>query len=147
MCAVIYCFVHHRYFFGVMHTGMKVRVAHCSLIYRKALRLSRKAQGESTIGMIDTSVANFDNLNLFKVGNTNFLEIANSSNLLIFSGQMVNLLSNDVNRFDYSAFFIHYFWVGPIQLLIVMFITWKSVGPACFVGGALIVAFVPLQSN
>ena len=61
-----------------MHTGMKVRVAHCSLIYRKALRLSRKAQGESTIGMIDTSVANFDNLNLFKVGNTNFLEIANS---------------------------------------------------------------------
>ena len=145
MCAMVYCFVHHRYFFGVMHTGMKVRVAHCSLIYRKALRLSRKAQGESTIGMIDSSAANFYNLNLLKLITLIFYK----ANVLFvdFSGQMVNLLSNDVNRFDYSAFFIHYFWVGPIQLLIVMFITWKTVGPACFVGGALIVAFVPLQSN
>ena len=83
-------------------SGMKLRVAHCSFIYRKALRLSRKAQGESTIG------------------------------------QMVNLLSNDVNRFDYSAFFVHYFWVGPLQLLIVLYITWSTIGPACFVGGSLL---------
>jgi len=82
-------------------SGMKLRVAHCSFIYRKALRLSRKAQGESTIG------------------------------------QMVNLLSNDVNRFDYSAFFVHYFWVGPLQLLIVLYISWSTIGPACFVGGIL----------
>ena len=80
---------------------MKLRVAHCSFIYRKALRLSRKAQGESTIG------------------------------------QMVNLLSNDVNRFDYSAFFVHYFWVGPLQFLIVLYISWASIGPACFVGGKI----------
>ena len=52
-------------------------------------------------------------------------------------GQMVNLLSNDVNRFDYSAFFVHYFWVGPLQLLIVLYITWTSIGPACFVGGKI----------
>ena len=91
-------------------SGMKLRVAHCSFIYRKALRLSRKAQGESTIG------------------------------------QMVNLLSNDVNRFDYSAFFVHYFWVGPLQLLIVLYISWSTIGPACFVGAGLVVAFVPLQS-
>ena len=90
---------------------MKLRVAHCSFIYRKALKLSRKAQGESTIG------------------------------------QMVNLLSNDVNRFDYSAFFIHYFWIGPLQLLVVLYITYTSIGPACFVGAGLIVAFVPLQSE
>ena len=83
-------------------SGMKLRVAHCSFIYRKALRLSRKAQGESTIG------------------------------------QMVNLLSNDVNRFDYSAFFVHYFWVGPLQLLIVLYISWSTIGPACFVGGSFL---------
>ena len=67
MCSVIYCFVHHGYFFEIIHTGMKVRVAHCSLIYRKALKLSRKAQGESSIGMIiNARVVNLDNLNLLK---------------------------------------------------------------------------------
>lgn len=30
-----YTLTHHKYFFGVMHTGMRMRVASCSLIYRK----------------------------------------------------------------------------------------------------------------
>ena len=59
---------------------------------------------------------------------------------------MVNLLSNDVNRFDFSTMFIHYLWCGPLQFLIVMYLTWRSIGNATFVGGTLILAFVPLQS-
>ena len=35
MMSVIYNFTHHQYFFGVMHTGMIIRVASCSLLYRK----------------------------------------------------------------------------------------------------------------
>lgn len=108
--SALYTFTHHQYFFGVMHMGMKLRVAHCALIYRKALTLSNKALGESTIG------------------------------------QMVNLLSNDVNRLDLSCFFIHYLWVGPLQFSIVMYLTWQAVGNATFVGGALILLFVPFQS-
>ena len=59
---------------------------------------------------------------------------------------MVNLLSNDVNRFDFSPFFIHYLWCGPLQMAIIMYLTYQSIGNATFVGGALILAFVPLQS-
>ncbi len=111
MMAVFYCVTHHQYFFGVMHSGMKLRVAHCALIYRKALRLSKSALADSTVG------------------------------------QMVNLLSNDVNRFDMCTFFVHYLWVGPLQFVIVVWLTYLAIGPAAFVGGALIIAFVPFQSK
>ena len=37
------------------------------------------------------------------------------------SGQMVNLLSNDVARFDLAFLFIHYIWVAPIQVRIFKF--------------------------
>ena len=30
-----YTFVHHPYFFEIQHVGMKMRVAACSLIYKK----------------------------------------------------------------------------------------------------------------
>ena len=33
--SAIYTLTHHQYWFGVMHTGMKLRVAHSSFIYRK----------------------------------------------------------------------------------------------------------------
>lgn len=62
-------------------------------------------------------------------------------------GQMVNLLSNDVNRFDMTPFFLHYLWCGPLQFMMVMYLTWDKIGASTFIGGALIIAFVPLQSK
>ncbi|KAF2353844.1 ABC transporter type 1 transmembrane domain [Trinorchestia longiramus] len=61
-------------------------------------------------------------------------------------GQMVNLLSNDVNRFDTSVVFLNYLWVGPLQLAIVTVILWYLLGVACFAGLIVIVLFIPLQS-
>ena len=59
---------------------------------------------------------------------------------------MVNLLSNDVNKFDIAVFFLHYLWCGPLQFLIVMYLTWQSIGYAAFVGGVLNLTFIPIQS-
>ncbi|KYN11185.1 Multidrug resistance-associated protein 4, partial [Trachymyrmex cornetzi] len=79
LCSAVNMFVVHLYMMDMTHFGMKGRVACCSLIYRKTLKLTRTALGETTID------------------------------------QAVNLLSNDVNRFDVSIIFLHYLWLGPLE--------------------------------
>ncbi|XP_050734387.1 ATP-binding cassette sub-family C member 4-like isoform X2 [Eriocheir sinensis] len=62
------------------------------------------------------------------------------------TGQMVNLLSNDVSRFDTSAIFLHYIWIGPLQTFIVLGILWNEIGPSCLAGIMLLLLFVPFQT-
>ena len=104
LCSATYTFTHHPYLFGVMHTGMKIRVAACSLLYRKALKLSNPALGQTTVG------------------------------------QMVNLLSNDVNRFDLTVKFNHYLWCGPLQLIIVTSLLYQRIGPSALVVSLLLLS-------
>lgn len=58
---------------------------------------------------------------------------------------MVNLLSNDVNRFDLSVLFLHYLWVGPLQAIIITGILLYLIGPSCLAGLSVVILFVPLQ--
>lgn len=109
LCSAINIFVVHPYMMAILHMGMKMRVACCSLIYRKALRLSRTALGETTIG------------------------------------QAVNLLSNDVNRFDVAIIFLHYLWIAPLETIVITYFMYKEVEWASIIGVATLLMFIPLQ--
>lgn len=90
--------------------GMKVRLATCSLIYRKALKLSSTALGNTSVGKV------------------------------------VNLLSNDVSRFDIVSVFIHSMWIAPMLTIIVAFLLYKEVGVAGLIGMLVIGVVTPIQS-
>ena len=60
-------------------------------------------------------------------------------------GQAVNLMSNDVNRFDQSANFFVYLWFGPLETLIISYLMWREIGFAAFIGVGAIMLVIPLQ--
>jgi ATP-binding cassette subfamily C (CFTR/MRP) protein 4 len=43
------------------------------------------------------------------------------------SGQVVNLLSNDVGRFDLIAMFCHYLWLGPLETVVIGVLMFREV--------------------
>lgn len=96
--------------FGAFHVGMKVRIAACSVVYRKALRLSQTALGETA------------------------------------PGKVVNLVANDVNRFDIVSIFIHYMWSAPLTTLIIAYFLYNEAGYAGLIGIAAVFVVVPIQS-
>ena len=104
-----YNILHHQYFYKLQIIGMRLRVAFCSVIYRKALRLSNESVSKYTIG------------------------------------KAVNLLTNDVSRFDNCLIFIHHLWAAPVQFVIVLYLTWKLVGNITFIGLATVVTFMVMQ--
>lgn len=63
----------------------------------------------------------------------------------ITAGKIVNLLSNDVARFDFSVWSLHYLWVGPLMTLVVSYLMYREIGWSALVGILFMLAFVPLQ--
>ncbi|KAJ6660858.1 hypothetical protein lerEdw1_017015, partial [Lerista edwardsae] len=110
VCTLILAITHHLYFYHVQRAGMKLRVAMCHMIYRKALRLSNTALTKTT------------------------------------TGQIVNLLSNDVNKFDQVTIFLHFLWAGPLQAIAVTALLWYEIGPSCLAGMAVLIILLPLQT-
>lgn len=99
----------HLFNFYIMQNGMKMRIACCSLIYRKSLKLSKSALVETTVG------------------------------------QMVNLISNDVSRFDLCTTFLHQLVMGPIEVVIGMILIYKFVGWTGLTGAVFLLISIPAQ--
>lgn len=102
----------HPHVYCCQHTGMKIRIACCHIIYKHALKLSNNAIGQTT------------------------------------AGQMVNLLTNDVNRFDVALIYMHYLIVAPIQAIVTAtFLSIMYLGIySTLAGTALLLLFVPFQT-
>lgn len=59
----------------------------------------------------------------------------------------MNLLSNDVNRFELVVIFLNYLWTAPLLTLIIGVLLWIETGMAGLIGVAVIFVIVPIQSE
>lgn len=62
-------------------------------------------------------------------------------------GKLVNLLSNDVNRFDIISVLVNPLWCSPVMTIIAAYILWVEVRWAGMIGMAIVFLIVPIQSN
>jgi ATP-binding cassette subfamily C (CFTR/MRP) protein 4 len=63
------------------------------------------------------------------------------------AGQVVNLLSNDVNRFDLVPIFMHFLWVGPLETLLCSYLMYREMGFSAMMGVATLLLTIPLQGK
>jgi ATP-binding cassette subfamily C (CFTR/MRP) protein 4 len=61
------------------------------------------------------------------------------------AGQIVNLVSNDVSRFEMVVFMLHYLWSAPIQTVVIGYFVYQEVGLAGVAGLAVICTVAPIQ--
>ncbi|CAG2107853.1 unnamed protein product [Medioppia subpectinata] len=73
------------------------------------------------------------------------LKLSQSSLAKTTVGQIINIMSNDVNRFDEFAISMTCVIVGPIQAVLVIYITWTYLGNSTVVGLGLFVLYIPFQ--
>ncbi|XP_056639846.1 ATP-binding cassette sub-family C member 4-like isoform X1 [Diorhabda sublineata] len=108
--AFLYALGLHHSMLGGQRTGMRIRAACSSLVYRKLLRLSQVSLSKTP------------------------------------GGKLVNLLSNDLQRFDLCLMYLHYMWIMPVQAAIGFYLMYDSVGIAALAGtGAMILEGIPMQ--
>lgn len=62
-------------------------------------------------------------------------------------GKLVNLLSNDVSRFDIVSVVMHSLWASPFFTVFATYILWNEVRWAGVLGIAIVFLIVPIQSN
>ncbi|KAG5892174.1 hypothetical protein JTB14_026412 [Gonioctena quinquepunctata] len=60
-------------------------------------------------------------------------------------GHLVNLLSNDVSKFDQAFALIHFAWIGPIQVAVGIWLLYREIGLGAMFGVVFLLAFVPMQ--
>ncbi|KAJ1672984.1 hypothetical protein EV182_006110, partial [Spiromyces aspiralis] len=63
----------------------------------------------------------------------------------ISTGSVVNLISNDVQPFDNGLPYLHYIWLGPVEIIMVFAFLYIKIGVASIVALGIFALVIPLQ--
>ncbi|XP_023225489.1 multidrug resistance-associated protein 4-like isoform X2 [Centruroides sculpturatus] len=105
----IYLFTYNINLFMTEYYAMKLKVAFCTLTYRKAIRLSSSSLEKSNMG------------------------------------QMVNLLANDISKFQNRIFSIALLFTSPFFIIFSILTLWPYYGWTILMGFLVVFLFLPIQ--
>jgi len=128
---------HHHVFFWTWRKGMQYRISCVAAIYDKSLKLNSMVAteqvgvGKGKEGLLDK-----------KKGTSTSGSSSNGAS----SGRVVNIATNDVERFLLATLFASYIFWAPIQSIAILGLGWYVIGWSFAAGfGLLVFLFVPLQ--
>lgn len=131
-------------------TGVWSNYTHISSIYLVPFRNGR----QSTYRMfwIDISKGlfykkNYQNsiFNIFVTHQT--LNLPKSAIYDGLNGKVINLIANDMVRFELALSFFHDVWKGPIEAILIGYFIYQQIGIASIIGMAFLLSFIPIQSR
>lgn len=61
------------------------------------------------------------------------------------NGQVINLMSNDVYKFEWALMFLHDLWIGPVQIIFIAYFLYQEAGISTIFGIIFLLSFIPLQ--
>jgi hypothetical protein len=61
------------------------------------------------------------------------------------NGQLINLMSNDVSKFDLAVGFFHDSYKGPIEAIFLSYFIYREIGMSGLLGVSLLICFIPFQ--
>lgn len=131
----------HYFYFGYYY-GMRVRVAVCNLIYRKVM-----ATFTFYHKIIWKMIKMVTSIYVIRIHSFQSLQLSQRALTDTAPGKLVNLLSNDVNRFDIISVLVNPLWCSPVMTIIAAYILWVEVRWAGMIGMAIVFLIVPIQSN
>nr|CAD7575625.1 unnamed protein product [Timema californicum] len=148
-CVFLNVFTQH-FILQAFHLGMRIRVAFCSLLYRKPriepLALNyplEKSHDEFSRGLSPWS--GYSQLSSDNVSQS--LRLSRAALGETATGKVVNLLSNDVARFDLVFLMFHSLWLGPLVTVAIAYIIWQEAGVPGLVGVVVVLLVLPTQGK
>lgn len=63
------------------------------------------------------------------------------------TGQAINLMSNDVYRFDFALSFFHDTYSAPVKTILAGYFIYDQIGLSGLIGMAVLLLFMPIQGR
>jgi ATP-binding cassette subfamily C (CFTR/MRP) protein 4 len=129
-CNIIVLMEHHHVFYITSRKGMNLRTGCVAAVFNKSLRLSSIGGGNTGGDGSDTGSGS-----------------SSKKDTAVSSGRVMNLVSNDTERFWVASLFISYAIWAPVQSIAIFFLGIHLIGPAFAIGMVfLIFMFIPVQT-
>ena len=73
------------------------------------------------------------------------MKLSSSARKNSTTGEIVNLMAIDAQRFLDLMMYIHMIWSAPLQIILAVFFLWQTMGPSVLAGIGVMILLIPVN--